>query len=231
MFKKILPVLISLLIALPAFTQSLTKETVKESVKEVLQESKADEMISLKGKFGITAQTGFFLFSDADLMQMVLVGFEYHISNQISIRPSFGFSIGNPESKNKMTGASSKDDNKILAGTLALLYHFYTPGQKLIPYFGIQGEYIHYDQIDRNSGGTSEGREKTDYINGFIKIGAKYMLSSQFGFFGDFAVGFSYYKNNDKTVQLSNYSVTSETERTDFMIVSKKAFLGAVFYF
>lgn len=232
MIKKMFLFLLWMIFAASAaLAQSTDKETVKAGVKEVLAEKKANEQLELAGKFGINAQTGFFIADEADLMQMVLMGFEYHVSDTISLKPSIGFKVGNPESKNKMTGSSSSQNNTTIAGVLALHYHFFNPEKNLVPYIGLQAEVIHYEETSQSSGSSSEDREKINYINGFFKIGAKYMINNHFGFFGDVALGVSSMKIKRQTINLSTDTITSDTERTDFMIISRKAFVGAVFYF
>lgn len=173
-----------------------------------------------KGDFGITASfAGMTLYSEGSIESSFTgfwIGFVYHISDSLALKPAFMINVGKKDHDDNDNTLDYEETYNAFGAALGVFYYL-NPANDLSLYMGPEVKMI-FDSSKVD--GDKKGATQSTSI--LVRVGAQYMLSKQFGFFADFGLGLKLVKNEDLQDNDTDTYTTFATE---------KAFVGAVFYF
>lgn len=133
------------------------------------------------------------------------IGLDVHILPFLAIKPGVLFFH---------QGNDQDDESSMLIGVNLDLQYYLDLGNNFSLYVGPGFKFFKY--IETDSVGNEDSNDTTIAVS--LVVGAQYMLSKNFGFFGD--VGASYYILSSE-----------DSAATSSAIVTRNAYLGVVFYF
>ncbi len=173
-----------------------------------------------KGDFGITASfAGMTLYSEGGLessYNAFWIGFVYHISDSIALKPAFMIDISKKDHDDN-DGTLDYERTYSTFGAALGFFYYLKPTNDLSIYIGPELKMIFYNtKVD------GEKKDTKQATNILARVGAQYMFSKQFGLFADFGLGLKLVKDEDHQDNDTDTYTTFATE---------KAFVGAVFYF
>lgn len=186
---------------------------------------------SPNNNFGITASIGQKSIGEfgsyATLLDSLWIGFILNLDESFTIRPSFMFYSDIDKRDYNMGSSPNEEDTVDIFGIQSAFLFTIIQGENYSIYFGPELSYITFNTEDK---GSSRSESKRNIVGIYGKIGGQYLITKNFGFFGDIGIGFDIshrsYKNWD-----SSGTLTSDYEDSQSSFRTSNAYLGAVLYF
>ncbi len=171
----------------------------------------ADASAQDKGKTGIT------------MGYPPSVGFVFHVSDRLAIRPELDLSVSSGESDSFSggSGGNSSDGSRVGVGFSALFY--LRPTDKLRPYVAPRYVFAHTNSSSDSPLGGSESTITSHAFGGFF--GAQSSLHDRFSVFGE--VGVIHTFGSTKSELGSGIA----TLRSESRVTSARTGVGVIFYF
>ena len=178
-------------------------------------------------QMGIGASTSMTMSGESYVQENLWIAGILHITPRIAVRPQVMVLSNKRERKYVMSDETNNYEDTAFGAGADLLY--YVPvADNMFFYTGPSVKYYKYtDKADYANGSNKENIITN--IKGGIKVGGQFMLSPNFGFFGDLGIGFENQMEKEKGWNVDG-EITSEEENSTSVFSTTGAYLGAVFY-
>ena len=178
------------------------------------------------GKFGFHTTAGALISYESLDQPALWLGGTLHLSPVMALRPELLVFASHRNDDDNISGTGSDRRTRAFGGGIDLFFYF--PVNTVYFYLG-PGIRLFHRNVERDNTDGSGYHEDDFTISAGATTGGLFMLSKQFGFFGEISLGVDWYISNDRDWNTLGVTTSDDKARvTQFLI--QRASLGAVFY-